>query len=166
MEQPEGTKEPGKEDWICHLNKSVYGLHQASWQWSKKLYDCLTKEGFTHCAAEHSIFTQPDTMGTVVLAIHVDDLPVMEISHSAFDITVLVSMGFFTLKPSCRLNLATTELMYAICEREMVWLGLSHSMQIPSSHFTGPRSTMLKYFHKVSFAPTIASAPTSDKEKH
>ena len=30
MEQPEGTKELGKEDWICHLNKSLYGLHQAS----------------------------------------------------------------------------------------------------------------------------------------
>src|SRR5882724_7843244 len=76
MEQPEGEKEPGREGGICHLNKSLYGLHQASWQWSKKLYDCLTKEGFTHCAAEHSIFTQSDTMGTVILAVHVDDMPV------------------------------------------------------------------------------------------
>ena len=30
MEQPEGVKEPGKEDWICRLNKSLYGLCQAS----------------------------------------------------------------------------------------------------------------------------------------
>jgi len=45
MEQPEGTKEPGREDWICCLNKSLYGLYQASQQWLKKLYDCLTKEG-------------------------------------------------------------------------------------------------------------------------
>ena len=57
MEQPKGTKEAGKEDWVCQLNKSLYGLCQASHQWSKKLHDCLTKEGFMHCAAEHSIYT-------------------------------------------------------------------------------------------------------------
>ena len=30
MEQPKGAKEPGKEDWMCHLNKSLYSLRQAS----------------------------------------------------------------------------------------------------------------------------------------
>src|SRR5882672_10021596 len=79
-----------------------------------------------------------------------------EVGDSVFDRTVLMSMGVFTLKQSCRLNLAMMESMYAICKRAMVWLGLSCSMQIPSSHFTGPRSTMLKYFCKVSFAPAIA----------
>ena len=29
MEQPEGCKEKGKEDWICKLHKSLYGLRQA-----------------------------------------------------------------------------------------------------------------------------------------
>jgi len=57
MEQPKGAKEAGKEDWVCWLNKSLYGLHQASCQWSKNLHDCLTKEGFMHCAAEYSIYT-------------------------------------------------------------------------------------------------------------
>src|SRR5882724_225029 len=80
-----------------------------------------------------------------------------EVGDSAFDRMALMSMGVFTLKPSCRLNLVMTESMYALCERVMVWLGLSHSMQIPSNHFTGPRSTMPKYFHKVSFTPAIAN---------
>jgi len=35
MEQPEGMTEPGKEDWVCKLNKTLYGLKQASWQWFK-----------------------------------------------------------------------------------------------------------------------------------
>jgi Reverse transcriptase (RNA-dependent DNA polymerase) len=28
MEQPEGRREPGKEDWVCQMNKSLYGLKQ------------------------------------------------------------------------------------------------------------------------------------------
>jgi|SRR5882724_3342379 len=56
--------------------KSLYGLHQASWQWSKKLHDWLTKEGFTCCAEEQSIFTHMNELGTAILAIHVDDMPV------------------------------------------------------------------------------------------
>jgi len=49
----------------------------------KKLYECLTREGFTHCTAEHSIFTCSDTLGTVVLAVHMDDMPVTVSSSSA-----------------------------------------------------------------------------------
>ena len=41
----------------------------------EKLYDCLTKEGFMCCAAEHSIYTQMDGTGTAILAVHVDNMP-------------------------------------------------------------------------------------------
>jgi len=82
MEQPEGVKEPGKEDWICCLNKGLYGLHQASQQWSKKLHNSLPKEGFTCCVAEHSIFTCMDDLGMAILAIHVDNMPIMASSPS------------------------------------------------------------------------------------
>jgi Reverse transcriptase (RNA-dependent DNA polymerase) len=30
MEQPPGFKEPGKEDWVMELSKSIYGIKQAS----------------------------------------------------------------------------------------------------------------------------------------
>ena len=83
MEQLEGAKEPSKEDWVCRLNKSLCGLHQASRQWLKKLYDCLTKEGFTRCAAEHSIYTWTDRIGTAILAIHVDNMSLAASSPSA-----------------------------------------------------------------------------------
>ena len=82
MEQPKGAKELGKEDWICYLNKSLYGLHQASQQWSKKLHNCLTKEGFTHCAAKHSIFIHTNNLRMAILAVYVDDMPVTASSPS------------------------------------------------------------------------------------
>ena len=33
MHQPEGRREPGTEDWVCHLNKTLYGLKQAGRGW-------------------------------------------------------------------------------------------------------------------------------------
>ena len=36
MEQPEGFKERGKENFFCKLKKSLYGLKQAPRQWYKK----------------------------------------------------------------------------------------------------------------------------------
>ena len=33
MKQPEGFVVPGKEDYVCKLKKSLYGLKQSPRQW-------------------------------------------------------------------------------------------------------------------------------------
>ncbi len=38
MEQPPGFEEPGKEDWVMHLMKSIYGIKQASRIWNQILW--------------------------------------------------------------------------------------------------------------------------------
>ncbi|RVW99085.1 Retrovirus-related Pol polyprotein from transposon TNT 1-94 [Vitis vinifera] len=46
MEQPIGFVEVGKEDLVCKLNKSIYGLKQASRQWYLKFDKIITQNGF------------------------------------------------------------------------------------------------------------------------
>jgi hypothetical protein len=49
MEQPTGFVTPGKENQVCRLKKSLYGLKQSSRVWNRKFSDFLTQYGFSQC---------------------------------------------------------------------------------------------------------------------
>lgn len=75
MEQPEGFKVKGKEDWVCRLRKAIYGLKQASRQWYKKMDDFLTKNlGLCRNLADDCIYTGCYDGVIVIIALYVDDL--------------------------------------------------------------------------------------------
>ena len=46
MLQPEGLKANGKENKVCKLKRSIYGLKQASRQWYLKFDKIVTSFGF------------------------------------------------------------------------------------------------------------------------
>ena len=46
MSQPTGFEEVGKESMVCKLQKSIYGLKQASRQWYLKFDEVVIANGF------------------------------------------------------------------------------------------------------------------------
>lgn len=46
MEQPEGFMVLGKENKVCKLVKSLYGLKQVPKQWHEKFDDIIITNGF------------------------------------------------------------------------------------------------------------------------
>jgi hypothetical protein len=59
MFQPEGFAEAGKEHLVCKLNKSIYGLKQASRQWYLKFDQVVTSFGFNENASDHFLPLKP-----------------------------------------------------------------------------------------------------------
>ena len=59
---------------VCKLQKSLYGLKQASRQWNAKLTECLTKHGYSQSKADYSLFTKQDTLGFIAILVYVDDI--------------------------------------------------------------------------------------------
>ena len=53
MEQPEGFKARGKEDLICRLRKSLYGLKQAQRQLYKKFDTFMEANGYSKTTSDH-----------------------------------------------------------------------------------------------------------------
>ena len=58
MEQPPGYTQPGKENLVCKLKKSIYGLKQSPRCWNKKFTDHIKTLGFTESNADPCVFVR------------------------------------------------------------------------------------------------------------
>lgn len=75
MKQPLGYTEDGKENLVCHLQKSIYGLKQSLRQWNKRFDTFITSKGFVKshfdCCADKKEVTSNIF---VLLLLYVDDI--------------------------------------------------------------------------------------------
>ena len=74
MSQPEGFEVEGKEDMVCHLHRSLYGLKQSPRCWNKELSCHLLKSGFQQSIADPCVFFQWKNGKLNLVSICLDDL--------------------------------------------------------------------------------------------
>lgn len=74
MEQAEGFKEPGCEDYVYKLQKSLYGLEQSGRQWHFKLDQELKNLKFFPINSDQFLYTQQKGEELSILSVYVDDL--------------------------------------------------------------------------------------------
>ncbi|GAU44203.1 hypothetical protein TSUD_370660 [Trifolium subterraneum] len=73
MSVPEGVT-THKQNQVCKLLKSLYGLKQASRKWYEKLTSLLITEGYTQSTADYSLFTLQNASHFTALLVYVDDI--------------------------------------------------------------------------------------------
>src|SRR6266852_1414962 len=74
MEQPPGFEEPGKENWVWQLQKSIYGMKQDSRIWNQTFHKVVTSWGFKRMRNEWCVYRRSSSTGTTIFALHVDDI--------------------------------------------------------------------------------------------
>ncbi|XP_061996687.1 uncharacterized mitochondrial protein AtMg00810-like [Rosa rugosa] len=105
MSPPPGLRRQG-ENYVCRLNKSLYGLKQASRQWFTKFTEAILSAGFTQSKADYSLFIQKVGNSLTVMLIYVDDILITgnnldsikalkQFSHTRFRIKDLGDLKYF-----------------------------------------------------------------------
>lgn len=75
MEQPEGYVVKGKENHVCKLIKSLYGLKQSLRQWNKRFDEFMHKNGFKRSDYDSCLYYRGNQIGEVIyLLLYVDDM--------------------------------------------------------------------------------------------
>lgn len=74
MQQPHGYEVAGKENYVCRLHKSLYGLKQAARCWNIKMHEAMVELGFMRIEADRCVYVKLSDDGKTVVAVHVDDM--------------------------------------------------------------------------------------------
>ena len=78
MKQPDGFVDDTHPDYVCKLNKSIYGLKQSARCWNKTIDKYLKDSGFQQSNADPCIYTkvveQDSKKSVIIIALYVDDL--------------------------------------------------------------------------------------------
>nr|KYP69745.1 Retrovirus-related Pol polyprotein from transposon TNT 1-94 [Cajanus cajan] len=75
MKKPEGFVIQGKEDYVCQLQRSLYGLKQSPRQWYKRFNNFMISKGFKRSPYACCIYHNKVEDGSMIyLLLYVDDM--------------------------------------------------------------------------------------------
>ena len=74
MDQPEGFVVPRKENLVCRLKKSLYGLKQSPRQWYQRFDSFMISPGFKRSDYDSCVYLKTIEGSTNYLLLYVDDM--------------------------------------------------------------------------------------------
>ena len=86
MSQPTGFKTAGKDNMVCKLKKSLYGLKQSPRQWYKRFDSFIRGKKYTRSHYDPCVYyNKLPTREYIYLLLYVDDMLIASWSRSAID---------------------------------------------------------------------------------
>ncbi|GJX89824.1 retrotransposon protein, putative, ty1-copia subclass [Tanacetum coccineum] len=77
MVQPEGFVDPNHPRKVCKLQRSIYGLKQASRSWNKRFDEEIKRFGFSQNLDEPCVYQKASGSNVTFLILYVDDIIIM-----------------------------------------------------------------------------------------
>ncbi|GJR18249.1 retrotransposon protein, putative, ty1-copia subclass [Tanacetum coccineum] len=77
MVQPEGFVDPNHPRKVCKLQRSIYGLKQASRSWNKRFHEEIKRFGFDQNLDEPCVYQKASGSNITFFILYVDDIIIM-----------------------------------------------------------------------------------------
>uniref|UniRef100_A0A2N9G6D1 Integrase catalytic domain-containing protein n=1 Tax=Fagus sylvatica TaxID=28930 RepID=A0A2N9G6D1_FAGSY len=150
MVLPPGFPSKGETNLVCKLQKSLYGLKQASRQWFAKFSSTLIKQGFLQSKSDYSLFTRTQGTTFIGLLVYVDDILIASNNvtavhtlkdslHAEFKLKDLGNLKYFL-----GLEVARSSKGISLCQRKYALDVLSDSGMLGSKPVVTPMEQKLK----------------------
>jgi hypothetical protein len=143
-----GTKGDNR---VCHLNKSLYGLKQASRQWFSKFSSILLAHGFIQSKVDYSLFTKSKGSSFMALLVYVDDIVLASNDGQAIaDLIVFLNTHFKLkdlgpLKFFLGLEIARNSQGISLCQRKFALDILSDASHLAAKPSKFPMESNTKF---------------------
>ena len=98
MLQLEGCITPGKENKVCKLHMSLYGLKQTPKQWHEKFGKALLNNEFLSIEVDKCVYKKCIDRECVIIALYVDDMLIFGTSVDVIHSTKRFLASFFYMK--------------------------------------------------------------------
>src|SRR5512140_3879622 len=167
MMQPEGFVDPKNADKVCKLQRSIYGLVQASRSWNIRFDEMIKAFGFTQTYGEACVYKKVSGSSVAFLILYVDDILLM-----GNDIELLDSIKAYLNKSFSMKDLGEAAYILGIKiyrDRSRCLIGLSQSTYLDKilKKFNMDQSTkgVLPVLQGVKLSQTQCPTTAEDREK-
>ncbi|PKU84061.1 Retrovirus-related Pol polyprotein from transposon TNT 1-94 [Dendrobium catenatum] len=98
MTQPRGFVDQNYPNYVCRLQKAIYGLRQAPRQWYTTFTQFLLTIGFKYSQADPSLLTYTQNQTRIFLLVYVDDILVTGNNNAAISTVLTKLQSQFNMK--------------------------------------------------------------------
>ena len=104
MKQPEGFIVKGKNELVCKLKKSLYGLNQSPRMWYKKFDTYIVGLGFVRSKDDHYVYSKQFGDHFINIVLYVDDMFLIENNKDVIKEVKSQLSSKFDIKDLCDTN--------------------------------------------------------------
>jgi hypothetical protein len=138
-----------KPNQVCKLQKSLYGLKQASRKWYERLTSTCLAQEYLQAASDHSLFVKKTSSSFTILLVYVDDIILAGNSISEFDHIKSVLDSLLKIKDLGQLKyflgieVAHSKLGISLCQRKYCLDLLADSGTVGSKPISTPSNSIM-----------------------
>lgn len=166
VKQPDGFLVKGKEDYVCRLRNSLYGLKQVPRQWYKKFESVMCEQGYKKTTSDHCVFVKKFANDDfIILLLYVDDMLIVGKNISMIDRLKKQLRESISMKDMGAAKQILGIRIMRDRNKKKLWLSQEHYVEIVLQRFQMENAKAVSTPLATHFKLSTSQSPSNEAEK-